>query len=42
VLISGGLLLLSLTGVGVAVAAPAGLAGAAVITGTLAAFGPGG
>ena len=42
VLIGGGLLLLSLTGVGVAVAAPAGLAGAAVITGTLAAFGPGG
>jgi hypothetical protein len=42
VLIGGGLLLLSLTGVGVAVAAPAGLAGAGVITGTLAAFGPGG
>jgi hypothetical protein len=42
VLITGGLLLLSLTGVGLAVAAPAGLAGAAVITGTLAAFGPGG
>jgi hypothetical protein len=42
VLITGGLLLLSLTGVGLAVAAPAGLAGAAVITGTLSAFGPGG
>ena len=42
VLITGGLLLLSLTGVGLAVAAPAGLAGAAVITGTLVAFGPGG
>jgi hypothetical protein len=42
VLITGGLILLSLTGVGLAVAAPAGLAGAAVITGTLAAFGPGG
>jgi hypothetical protein len=42
VLITGGLLLLSLTGVGLAVAAPAGLAGAAVVTGTLAAFGPGG
>lgn len=42
VLITGGLLLLSLTGVGLAVAAPAGLAGAAFITGTLAAFGPGG
>jgi hypothetical protein len=42
VLITGGLLLLSLTGVGLAAAAPAGLAGAAVITGTLAAFGPGG
>jgi hypothetical protein len=42
VLITGGLVLLSLTGVGLAVAAPAGLAGAAVITGTLAAFGPGG
>jgi hypothetical protein len=39
VLITGGLILLSLTGVGLAVAAPAG---AAVITGTLAAFGPGG
>jgi hypothetical protein len=42
VLITGGILLLSLTGVGLAVAAPAGLAGAAVITGTLVAFGPGG
>jgi len=42
VLITGGLILLSLTGVGLAVAAPAGLAGAAVITGTLVAFGPGG
>ncbi|MEP7192150.1 MAG: hypothetical protein ABI903_04725 [Actinomycetota bacterium] len=42
VLISGGLLLLSITGVGLAVAAPAGVAGAAVISGTLAAFGPGG
>jgi hypothetical protein len=42
VLITGGLILLSLTGVGLVVAAPAGLAGAAVISGTLAAFGPGG
>ena len=42
VLISGGLLLLSLTGVGLVVAAPAGLAGVAVVTGTLVAFGPGG
>ncbi len=42
VLITGGVLLLSLTGVGLAIAAPAGLAGAAVITGTLVAFGPGG
>ena len=42
VLIGGGLILLSLTGVGLAVAAPAGLAGAALLTGTLAAFGPGG
>ncbi len=41
VLISGGLVLLSLTGVGLAIAAPAGLA-AAVVTGTLVAFGPGG
>ena len=38
----GGLLLLSLTGIGLVVAAPAGLAGAAVVTGTLVAFGPGG
>jgi hypothetical protein len=42
VLITGGLILLSLTGVGLAVAAPAGLAGAADISGTRAAFGPGG
>jgi pimeloyl-ACP methyl ester carboxylesterase len=42
VLISGGLLVLSMTGAGLAVAAPAGLAGAAIISGTLAAFGPGG
>lgn len=42
VLITGGLLLLSVTGVGLAVAAPVGLAGAAVISGTLVAFGPGG
>ena len=41
VLISGGLVLLSLTGVGLAFAAPAGLA-AAMVTGTLVAFGPGG
>ena len=41
VLISGGIVLLSLTGVGLAIAAPAGLA-AAVVTGTLVAFGPGG
>lgn len=37
-----GLTLLTLTGVGVLVAAPAGLAGAALVTATLAAFGPGG
>ena len=42
VLITSGLVLLAATGVGLAVAAPAGLAGAAVVTSTLAAFGPGG
>lgn len=42
VLIGAGLVLLAATGVGLAVAAPAGLAGAAVVTSTLAAFGPGG
>jgi hypothetical protein len=42
VLIGGGALLLALTGVGLLVAAPVGLAGAALITATLAAFGPGG
>lgn len=39
---AGGLTLLALTGVGLVVAAPAGLAGAAAISATLAAFGPGG
>lgn len=39
---AGGLTLLALTGVGLAFAAPAGLAGAAAISATLAAFGPGG
>jgi hypothetical protein len=42
VLIASSLALLAVTGVGLAVAAPAGLAGAAVVTSTLAAFGPGG
>lgn len=42
VLVGTGLVLLSLTGVGLLVSAPAGLAGAALVTGTLAAFGPGG
>ena len=42
VLVGGGVVLLALTGVGLAVAAPVGLAGAALVTGTLAAFGPGG
>ena len=42
VLLGTGVALLALTGVGLAVAAPAGLAGAALITATLAAFGPGG
>lgn len=42
VLVGTGLVLLAATGVGLAVAAPAGLYGAAVVTSTLAAFGPGG
>lgn len=37
-----GVVTLAATGIGMAVAAPAGLAGAALITSTLAAFGPGG
>jgi hypothetical protein len=42
VLIASSLALLAATGVGLAVAAPAGLVGGAVVTSTLAAFGPGG
>ena len=42
VLVGAGVLLLAATGVGLVVAAPAGLAGAAAITATLATFGPGG
>jgi hypothetical protein len=42
VLVAAGVLTLAATGVGLAIAAPAGLVGAAVITSTLAAFGPGG
>lgn len=42
VLIAGGLVVLAATGIGLVAAAPAGLAGAAVVTSTLAAFGPGG
>lgn len=42
VLVGAGVVMLAATGVGLAVAAPAGLAGAALITSTLAAFGPGG
>lgn len=42
VLVGTGLLILAATGVGLAVAAPAGLAGAAAITATMATFGPGG
>jgi hypothetical protein len=42
VLIGAGIGLLALTGVGLAIAAPAGLAGAAAIASTLATFGPGG
>lgn len=41
-LLTVGALTLAATGVGIAVVAPAGLAGAALITSTLAAFGPGG
>ena len=41
-LVAGGVITLAATGVGLAAVAPAGLAGAAVITSTLAAFGPGG
>lgn len=41
-LMLGGAFILTLTGVGIWAAAPAGLAGAALITSTLAAFGPGG
>jgi len=41
-LLAAGVIMLAATGVGLAVAAPAGLVGAAVITSTLAAFGPGG
>ena len=40
--LGGGIALLALTCVGLAVAVPTGLAGAAAITATLAAFGPGG
>jgi hypothetical protein len=42
VLLGAGILVLAATGVGLVVAAPAGLAGAAAITATLATFGPGG
>jgi hypothetical protein len=42
VLLASGLAVLAVTGVGLAIAAPAGLVGAAVVTSTLAAFGPGG
>ena len=42
VLITAGIGLLAATGVGLAIAVPAGLAGAAAIAGTLATFGPGG
>jgi hypothetical protein len=42
VLLTIGVAVLALTGVGLMVAVPAGLAGAAAITATLAAFGPGG
>ena len=42
VLMASGVVLLGVTGVGLAVAAPAGVAGAAVLTATLAGFGPGG
>lgn len=41
-LVTGAVVALAATGVGVMAAVPAGLAGAAVITSTLAAFGPGG
>lgn len=41
-LLVGGAVVLAATGVGVAAAAPAGLAGAALLTSTLASFGPGG
>lgn len=41
-LVAGGVITLAATGVGLAAVVPAGLAGAAVITSTLAAFGPGG
>ncbi len=41
-LVAGGVITLAATGIGLAAAVPAGLAGAAVITSTLAAFGPGG
>ena len=41
-LLGAGVLTLAATGIGLTVAAPAGLAGAAMITSTLAAFGPGG
>ncbi len=42
VLIGTGVVVLAATGIGIMLAAPAGLAGAAVVTSTLAAFGPGG
>ena len=42
VLIGAGVVALATTGIGLVAAAPAGLAGAAVITATLAGFGPGG
>ncbi|MBK9739991.1 MAG: hypothetical protein IPO93_10830 [Actinobacteria bacterium] len=42
VLIGAGIGMLALTGVGLVIAAPAGLAGAAAIASTLATFGPGG
>lgn len=41
-LMLGGAAVLTMTGVGIWAAAPAGLAGAALVTSTLAAFGPGG
>jgi predicted alpha/beta hydrolase family esterase len=42
VLVGTGILVLAATGIGLVIAAPAGLAGAALVTTTLATFGPGG